>query len=154
MCGFVWNLGELMKYFYFFLILTFPSMSSFLSLTLAKLQKNFSVSLLKERPENCGLVQRPSVFHVSNFLILSLSLCLSQPHTHTYLRATSSCKVGAQYFSILLSDWCLNPDEWIWDSSLKPVSSTVKMEDRSHNYLTRTKWDNTHRTFSVRLGTE
>ena len=73
MCGFVQNLEELMKYFYFFLILTFPSMSSFLQLTLAKLQKNFSVSLLKERPENCGLVQRPSVFHVFNFLILSLS---------------------------------------------------------------------------------
>lgn len=82
MCGFVWNLEELMKYFYFFLILTLPSMSSFLSLTLAKLQKSFSVSLLKERPENCGLIQRPSAFHVPNFLMLSLSLCLSQPpHT-------------------------------------------------------------------------
>ena len=113
MCGFVWNLGELMKYFYFFLILTFPSMSSFLSLTLAKLQKNFSVSLLKERPENCGLVQRPSVFHVSNFLILSLSLCLSQPHTHTYLMATSPPSLLADLHLMARSPvWGWWPPTW------------------------------------------
>jgi hypothetical protein len=28
------------------------------------------------------------------------------------------------------------------------------MEDRSHKYLTRTKGENTHGTFGVRLGTE